>query len=54
MAGQTFAVFDWSWTEANILGSQIFGRTLMESFELCVWTLIVIIFKDHCFTNHFP
>ena len=31
MAGQSFAMFGWSWTEASVLGSQVFGRALMES-----------------------
>ena len=31
MAGQSFAMFGWSWTEACVLGSQVFGRALMES-----------------------
>ena len=31
MAGQSSAMFGWSWTEASVLGSQVFGRALMES-----------------------
>ena len=34
MAEQSSDKFDWSWTEASVLGSQVFGRALMESCEL--------------------
>ena len=33
MAGQSFAMFGWSWTEVSVLGSQVFGRALMESLN---------------------
>ena len=33
MAGQSFAIFEWSWTEVNVLGSQLFGQALMESSD---------------------
>ena len=33
MAGQSSAMFGWSWTEVSVLGSQVFGRALMESCE---------------------
>ena len=33
MAGQSSAVFGWSWTEVSVLGSQVFGQALMESCE---------------------
>ena len=45
-------MFGWIWTEASVLGSQVFGRALMESCELIVtmnicegwwWHLLVII-----------
>ena len=31
MAGHNYAMFGWSWTEASVLGSQVFGRALMKS-----------------------
>ena len=33
MAGQSFVKFGWSWNEASVLGSQVLGQVLMESFE---------------------
>ena len=33
MAGQSFAMFGWSWTEVNVLDSQVFGQALIESCE---------------------
>ena len=33
MAGQSSAMFGWSWTEESVFGSQVFGRGLMESCE---------------------
>ena len=33
MAGQSSALFGWSWTEVSVLGSQVFGQALME---ICV------------------
>ena len=33
MAGQSSAMFGWSWTEVSVLGSQVFGQALMESSE---------------------
>ena len=34
MAGQSSAMFGWSWTEVSVLGSQVFGQALMESCGL--------------------
>ena len=34
MAGQGSAMFPWSWTEVSVLGSQVFGQSLMESCVL--------------------
>ena len=31
MAGQSFVMFRWSWTEVSVLGSRVFGQALMES-----------------------
>ena len=31
MAGQSSAMFAWSWTEMGVLGSQVFGQAFMES-----------------------
>ena len=31
MAGQSSAMFGWSWTEVSVLGSQVSGQALMES-----------------------
>ena len=28
-----YAIFEWSWTEVNVLGSQVFGQALMESSD---------------------
>ena len=33
MAGQSSAVFSWSWTEVNVLGSQVVGKAFMESCD---------------------
>ena len=33
MAGQSFAMFGWSWTEVSVLGSQLFGQAFMESCD---------------------
>ena len=33
MAGQSSAMFGWSWTEVSVLGSQVFTQSLMESCE---------------------
>ena len=45
MAGQSSAMFGWSWTEVSVLCSQVFGRALMESCAvpamLAVYSLIV-------------
>ena len=30
MAGHGFAMFGWSWIEASILGSQVFGQASVE------------------------
>ena len=38
MAGQSFAMFGWSWTEVSVLGSQVFGQDLMESCGLDILT----------------
>ena len=35
MAGQGSVEFGWSWTEVSVLGSQVFGQALMESFGWC-------------------
>ena len=32
MAGHISVMFGWSWTEASVLGSQVFGLASMESF----------------------
>ena len=34
MAGQSSAMFGWSWTEVGVLGSQVFGQASMESCGL--------------------
>ena len=34
MAGQSTAIFGWSWPEVSVLGSQVFGQALMESCEI--------------------
>ena len=34
MAGQSFAMIGCSWTEVSVLGSQLFGRALMESSDI--------------------
>ena len=31
MAGQSSAMFGWSWTEVSVLGSRVFGQALLES-----------------------
>ena len=36
MAGQSSAMFGWSWTEVSVLGSQVFGQALMESCDCSV------------------
>ena len=36
MAGQTSAMFGWSWTEVSVLGSQVFGHASMESCDLAM------------------
>ena len=33
MAGQSYAMFGWSWTEVSVLGSQVVGQALMESCD---------------------
>ena len=33
MAGQSSAMFGWGWTEVSVLGSQVFGRGLIQSCE---------------------
>ena len=33
MAGQSSAMFGWSWTEVSVLGSQVFGQASMENCE---------------------
>ena len=40
MAGQSSAMFGWSWTEASVYGSQVFGRALMESCEVVLQILL--------------
>ena len=48
MAGQSYAMIGWSWTEVSVLGSQVFEQALMESCESCVLKvlkkIIVMIF----------
>ena len=34
MAAQSSAMFGWSWSEVSVLGSQLFGRALMQSCGL--------------------
>ena len=34
MAGQSSAMFGWSWTDVSVLGSQVFGQALMDSCAL--------------------
>ena len=34
MAGQSSAMFGWIWIVVSVLGSQVFGRGLMENCEL--------------------
>ena len=34
MVGQSSAMFGWSWTEVNVLVSQVFGQAVMESCAL--------------------
>ena len=31
MAGHSFVMIGWSWTEVSVLGSQVFGEASMES-----------------------
>ena len=31
MAGQSSAMFGWSWTDMSVFGSLVFGQALMES-----------------------
>ena len=33
MAGQSLALFGWSWTEVSVLGSQVFGQASMEGCD---------------------
>ena len=33
MAGESFSMIGWSWTEVSVLGSQVFGQALMDSCE---------------------
>ena len=40
MAGQRYDMFDWIWTEVSVLGSQVFGQTLMES---CVGYVKIVV-----------
>ena len=56
MAGQSSALFGWSWTEVSVLGSQVFRCGLMESCDIhyilyklfdcinCLTMLAVLIF----------
>ena len=32
MAGQRSAMIGWSWTDVSVLGSQVFGQALMDSW----------------------
>ena len=49
MAGQSSAMFGWSWSEVSVLGSQVFGQALLESCALAchndtrLMSLIVVI-----------
>ena len=42
MAGQSSAMFCWSWTEVSVLGSHVFGQALLES---CVVPLTNLLKK---------
>ena len=40
MAGQSFAMFGWNWTDVSVLGSLVFVQALMESCETQVNVMI--------------
>ena len=33
MAGHSFGMFGWNWTEASVLGSQVFRQALIEGCD---------------------
>ena len=43
MAGKSYSMFGWSWTEVSVLGSQVFGRGLMESCGMFLLVFIIMI-----------
>ena len=45
MAGQSSAVFGWSWTEVSVLGSQVFGRVSMESCRLGYFAVYMLFLE---------
>ena len=45
MAAPSLVMFEWSWTEVNVLGSQVFGHALMESCEVEQTTRQIPLFK---------
>ena len=41
MAVHSYVMFAWIWTEAGVLGSQVFGQALMESCAVRLkWKLL--------------
>ena len=48
MAGQSSAMFGWSWTEVSVLGSQVLGQALMESCDLPLVSNAILKRENNC------
>ena len=47
MAGQSSAIFGWSWTEVSLLDSQVLGQALMDSYDHYSHMPITTPMKQH-------
>ena len=48
MAGHSSVMLVWSWTEANVLGSHVFGQAAMEGCELQNYTNAINLTQESC------
>ena len=55
MAGHCFVMFGWSWTEASVLGSQVFRQASMEGCDLLtnIYILKSLMIKINNFKEFF-
>ena len=48
MAGHSFVLFGWSWTEVSLLGSQVFGQDLVKSCDVGAKEILILAYCGFC------